>query len=250
VTARTARRTLVELANRVDAPPREMPLATLRRLGRIALVGVLVLAAAAAWHWRALLDPSAIKALIDRSPAAPLLFVAIHVAASLVFIPRTWLALGAGLAFGMGWGVLWAACGSVAGALAGFLVARYLNAGFIDFESRLPIGPLLQRIEQGGWRSVAFVRLVPFLPHSLVNYAMGLTGLALAPFAWGSLLGQLPMTIACVEFGAAGQQLMAPGSVGWLWPSAVGFAALGVSLLFPVLARRRRPAADLSASEG
>jgi uncharacterized membrane protein YdjX (TVP38/TMEM64 family) len=211
----------------------------LRLLGRMLVL--LALAAGAAYalrHRHVALDPLALSGALAVHPAAPIVFLALHIAASLLFIPRTVLAMAAGLVFGMGWGLVWATAGSVLGAVAGFLVARYVNSGLIDLESMPHIGPALQRAEAGGWRSVAALRLVPFLPHTLGNYALGLTRLPLGQYALGSLLGQLPMTIAYVEFGAAGGKMWA-GAAGWLTPTVVGVAALLASLLLPRMARLR-----------
>ncbi len=215
-------------------------------IGRAAIVrlvvGALVVAGiVAAWPWRSLFDPLAMTALIGGNPLAPLIFVVLHVAASLFFVPRAFLAVGAGLVFGMWWGIVWAALGSVAGAVAGFLVARYLYAGFVERADSVRLKALLARVERGSWRMVAVVRLVPFIPHSLTNYALGLTRLRLGAYAVGSLLGQLPLTIAYADFGAAGRALF--GTADWLhqmlWPSLIGLSALSLSLLIPLVARRR-----------
>ncbi len=90
-------------------------------LGRLFALALLAAGSVAAWRWRGLFDPLALPALIGGNPMAPLVFLALHVAGSLFFVPRTLLALGAGLVFGMWWGILWAALGSLAGAVAGFL---------------------------------------------------------------------------------------------------------------------------------
>lgn len=212
------------------------------------LVVLLVLAggAAAALHWRHLFDPRSLAELAGGFPLAPLVFVALHIAASLFFVPRTVLALGAGLVFGLWLGLLWATLGSLAGALAGFLVARYIHAGFAMRVGPARFAELAARVERGGWRAVTIVRLVPLVPHSLANYAMGLTRMRLGAYFFGSLVGQLPMTVAYVEFGAAGGRVFS-GGPDWLhqmlWPSLIGAAALGLSLLIPALTRRRmRPA--------
>ena len=152
-------------------------------------------------------------AAIGRDPAAPLGFLAIHIVASLVFVPRSLLAIGAGVLFGTTWGILWAELGSVAGAAAGFLLARYISSGFVDAE-RGTSRSALERVERGGWRAVALVRLIPIMPHSLANYALGLTRIPLAAYAFGSLLGQLPLTIAYVEFGAAGERIFGTEPAG------------------------------------
>jgi uncharacterized membrane protein YdjX (TVP38/TMEM64 family) len=213
----------------------DLPLLGLRRIVRLALLGLLAIGAASVWRWRAVLDPMTITGAIDRYPAAPLGFLFVHIAASLLFVPRTLLAIVAGLLFGMGRGIVWAAAGSVAGAVAGFLVARYINSGLID-AARL--GPVVAQVERGGWRAVAVLRLIPVIPHSLANYALGLTRLPLAVHAFGSLLGQLPMTIAYVDLGVAGERLML-GGASWMEPTLIGLAALSLSLLIPAIARWR-----------
>jgi uncharacterized membrane protein YdjX (TVP38/TMEM64 family) len=147
----------------------------------------------------------------------------------------------------MWWGVVWAALGSVCGAVAGFLTARYIGSGFVVrtwlTKSAGParLAALIERAERGGWRGVALLRLVPIIPASLTNYALGLTRLRIGAYAFGSLLGQLPLTIAYADLGAAGGAWLGAGD--WrhdvLWPSLIGFMALALSLLIPVVARRR-----------
>lgn len=216
------------------------------RIARLLLVAALAAGIASAWRWRGLFDPLALTELIVQSPAGPLVFLVLHIGASLFFVPRTLLAVGAGVVFGMWWGIVWAALGSLAGSVAGFLVARYLNAGFVaEFVERADLTrltALLRRADRGGWRMVAVVRLVPLIPASLTNYVLGLTRVRLAAYAFGSLLGQLPLTIAYADLGAAGGRALL-GGADWqgqvLWPSLIGVSALGLSLLIPLVARRR-----------
>ena len=214
------------------------PLSRLRTVGRIAWLAMIAAGLAVAWIERRELNPFAIRDTIAAYPAAPLVFLAAHVLASLLFIPRTLLAIAAGLLFGVWWGLLWAALGSVLGAVAGFLIARYVNSGWLDLESIPKIGPVLLRAERGGWRAVTALRLIPIVPHSLANYALGLTRLPLGPYALGSLLGQLPMTIAYVNFAAAGGR-MAEGQANWLLPIIIGVAALLLSIFLPRFWNRR-----------
>ena len=213
----------------------DFPMVGLRRASKLAVLAFLIAGVVAAWHWRMILDPATISAAISQYPAAPLGFVAIHIAASLLFVPRTLLAIVAGLLFGAGWGIVWAALGSVAGATAGFLAARYVNSGPADLGR---LGSLAAQVERGGWRAVAMLRLIPVIPHSVANYSLGLTKLPLGSYALGSLLGQLPMTIAYVDLGAAGERLMV-GGASWVEPTLFGLAALSLSLLIPAFARRR-----------
>jgi uncharacterized membrane protein YdjX (TVP38/TMEM64 family) len=157
-------------------------------VGRLVLLALLLMGVAAAWQWRGVFDPAALEAVIRHSRAAPLVFLALHIAGSLFFVPRTLLAVGAGLVFGMWWGIVWAAAGSVAGAIAGFLVARYIDTGLVERIEPARLAALRQQAERGGWRVVAMVRLVPIIPHSLANYAFGLTRVGLGAYAVGSPL--------------------------------------------------------------
>jgi len=213
------------------------------RGAKIGLVCLLVVGAVAAWRWRVILDPISITAVLAGYPATPIGFLGVHIVASLLFIPRMPLAIVAGLLFGAPWGIVWATCGSVAGAVAGFLLARYVKAGMI-YPGRLRL--IGAQVEQGGWRGVTILRLIPLVPHSLANYGLGLTRLPLGAYAFGSLLGQLPMTIAYVNLGAAGESLML-GRAGWITPTLIGSGMLALSLLIPPIVRRQFSPAALSA---
>jgi uncharacterized membrane protein YdjX (TVP38/TMEM64 family) len=210
-----------------------------RLAGRILILAALIAGIVVIWRNWADLDPVAIKNAIERYPFAPLIFLAIHILTSLLFIPRTLMAVVAGLLFGLWMGIVWAAAGSVIGAVAGFLLARYVNAGLIDLESWKNLGPLLLRAERGGWRTVAMLRLIPIMPHSIVNYALGLTRLPVGGYALGSLLGQLPMTVAYVDLGTAGGSMLV-GNASWIEPTVVGLGTLTLSILLPRLFDRHK----------
>ncbi|MGH6968006.1 MAG: TVP38/TMEM64 family protein [Stellaceae bacterium] len=201
-------------------------------VGRVLLLLLLAIGLAVAWHERAALDPVALRNDIAAYPAAPLVFLVLQMVASLLFIPRTLLAVAAGLLFGAWWGVFWAALGGTLGAIAGFLVARYVNSGWLDLESLPRFGPVLLKAERGGWRAVTALRLIPVIPHSLSNYALGLTRIDLGPYTVGSFLGQLPMTIAYVDLAAAGGRI-AGGHADWIVPIVIGAVALLVSIVLP-----------------
>ena len=207
-----------------------------RILPRAAVAGLLI--GASMWAVRSGVDVEGLRALLQNHPAAPLLFLALHAVFSLLFLPRAVMAMLAGLIFGMWWGLLWAAAGSLVGALGGFLLARYLAGGLVNGAERTRFGHLLQRVERGGWRTVAMLRLIPVMPHSLANYLLGLTSLPVGAYALGSLVGQLPMTIAFVQFGTAGTQLMT-GQPEWLLPTLSGIAILALSVVLPKLIAKR-----------
>jgi uncharacterized membrane protein YdjX (TVP38/TMEM64 family) len=208
------------------------PMSALRTTGRFLVAGLLLLGMALVLTHRSVLNPADIKSTIGGAPLAPAIFVLGHIAASLLFVPRTFLAVVAGLLFGSVGGIAWATVGSTLGAVAGFLLARYVNSGLIEPEKLPRLGPLLVKAEAGGWRAVAMIRLIPVIPHPVTNYALGLTRLPLSSYIWGSLVGQIPMTLAYVEFGAAGNEALF-GGANWLLPSLLGLAVLLVSFVLP-----------------
>jgi uncharacterized membrane protein YdjX (TVP38/TMEM64 family) len=216
------------------------PLARLKLAGRALLLAALLAGIAIAWLNRAALSPTALEAALSHSALAPLLYVAVHIAASLLFIPRALVAAAAGLMFGLWWGLLWATVGSLVGSAAGFLIARYINNGLLDLEALPRFGTYFQRAERGGWPVVALIRILPIMNSGVVNYALGLSKVRFGDYLLGSLLGQFPMTVAFVEFGAAGERA-ASGKAGWLVPTAIGLAALALAFALRHVLRRRAP---------
>ena len=178
-----------------------------------------------------------IGSLIDRfGPLVPVGFVVVHVLASLLFVPRSVMAIVAGMLFGFWAACGWAMLGSTAGAVTAFFIARYINSGLIVPEEIKRIGPLLERAEEGGWRAVAIVRLLPLLPHSLVNYALGLTRLGPSEYTLGSIVGMLPETYVYVNLAASGRRALDGGAL--LEPMVWGAALIILSVFVPRLLRR------------
>jgi uncharacterized membrane protein YdjX (TVP38/TMEM64 family) len=207
---------------------------------RATLAGAVLAGTAAAILWREVSHPASVADIVDDwTGLEPLAFVVAHVAASLVFIPRTPLAFAAGALFGAWWGMLWSTVGAMAGAMTGFWIARYVNDGLVDVEHLPRIGPLVERAESGGWRFAMIVRLVPLMPHALTNYAFGLTRIGAGSYALGSFLGMAPQTVAYVKLGEAGATAVG-GAGDWLEPLAWGLVLLGLSFVLPKLLPERR----------
>jgi uncharacterized membrane protein YdjX (TVP38/TMEM64 family) len=187
----------------------------------------LVVGIAAAIAWRHSIDPAVIQRAIAAEPLAPLYFIGLQVAASLLFVPRTVLGIAAGLLFGLVWGTLWALLGALAGAAAGFALARWFGVtGALDASPG--IGRMIVRAEHGGWRAVAILRLSP-VPHSVANTLLAATNLKWRDYLLGSLAGMLPMTLAQVDIGASGHAILDGGQ--WLLACLLLAAGLAASFL-------------------
>lgn len=209
---------------------------SLRTCTRAAALLILLASIVYIYVSHGVLDPALIHQSISGSPLAPVIFIGVQIAASLLFIPRSVIGVAAGLLFGMVWGLLWAMIGALAGAAIGFGFVRWLGAkGTLDAAPR--IGKLMERAEGGRWRTVAIVRLLPF-PHSVVNTALALTRISWRDYMIGSAIGMLPMTVAQVGIGAAGGVIFASRS-GWTLASLILAAAFGFSFLLKRLLHKK-----------
>jgi uncharacterized membrane protein YdjX (TVP38/TMEM64 family) len=206
-------------------------------LVRVLLLLAVAAGIAAAIAFRGEVQPLAIKAQLADYRYAELIYIGATIVASFIFVPRTLLAVAGGLLFGLVWGLVWTMIASTIGAVLGFLLARYVNNGLVDAATLPRLAPVLNAAERGGWRIVALIRIPP-LPHTAVNYALGLTRLSLRSYAIGSFFGMLPSTIAAVEVGVAGGSAMS--GQNWLVPATIALVFLGATSLVARLPAMRR----------
>lgn len=129
--------------------------------------------------------------------AAPLVFIAIYVVATVAFLPGTPLSLLAGLVFGPVFGTLWVVIGATIGATLAFLIGRYAARGLVEEWTAKDerIKKLDEGVEQQGWRMLLITRLVPVFPFNLQNYAYGVTKIGLGTYVL--------LTAVCIIPGAA-----------------------------------------------
>ncbi len=138
---------------------------------------------------------------------APVAFILGYAVATVAFIPGSALTLASGTIFGIGWGALYSFVGATIGACLAFLIARYLARGAI--EKKLEGYPRFAQIDRAigrdGGKMVALLRLVPFFPFNLLNYALGLTGVKFLPYLLASF-AMLPGTLVYVYIGSLADQ--------------------------------------------
>ena len=175
---------------------------------------------------RDLLDPAALDAWLSGfGSAAPIVFVAGYAAGAVLFLPATPFALAGGALFGPVWGAVLNLIGATAGATLGFLVARYLAQAWVARRAGGGLKRLMDGVDAEGWRSVAFVRLVPLFPFSLTSYALGLTRIRLAPYVVTTLICIAPAAIAFTWLGHAGRQALSGDG------TAISYGVLALGLL-------------------
>jgi uncharacterized membrane protein YdjX (TVP38/TMEM64 family) len=106
-------------------------------------------------------------------------------------------------------------------------------------ESKSEAGAAHQR---GGWRFVAFVRLVPILPFNLLNYTLGLTCIRLVDYVPASFVCMLPGTLAYTCLGHARREALSGGELP-IWNALVALAIVAAAAFSaapnPMVARRQ-----------
>ncbi|HEV8717125.1 MAG TPA: TVP38/TMEM64 family protein [Candidatus Binatia bacterium] len=167
----------------------------------------LLVAVALVWLNREQLTAEAVTTWVERSGVwGPAVFIAIYTLAPTLFLPGSVLTLAGGALFGPFTGALLSLIGATVGATLAFLIARYLAADWV--ERRVPgrLQDIKEGVEREGWRFVAFVRLVPLFPFTLLNYALGLTRLSVQTFAVTSCITMAPGALAYAYLGDAGRE--------------------------------------------
>jgi uncharacterized membrane protein YdjX (TVP38/TMEM64 family) len=140
-------------------------------------------------------------------PWGPIIFIAIYILVSVLFIPASVLTLGAGAAFGVVWGSIYVSIASTLGATIAFLVGRYLTSDAIarKIDGNERFAAINEAVAGEGWKIVGLTRLSPVFPFTLVNYAFGQTQVKLGNFILASWIGMMPGTVMYVYIGSLAQ---------------------------------------------
>src|SRR2546428_11209984 len=184
------------------------------------VAGVLIVLALKYFHVQDLLK-SALDWIGKLGPWGPVIFIALYVVATVVFIPGSVLTLGAGAVF---CGALGSVCVSISatlGATAAFLVGRYLARDAIarKIQKNETFATIDRAVANEGWKIVLLTRLSPVFPFTLLNYAFGLTRVKLTHYVLASWIGMIPGTVMYVYLGSlvnvgAGHRQRTTG--GWI----------------------------------
>jgi len=126
-----------------------------------------------------------------------IVFGALYVLATLLFIPGSVLTLSAGALFGVLWGTVVVSVSSVLGAAIAFLIGRFLARDAIA--QRLDDYPKFKAVDRAiegeGFKMVALTRLSPLFPFNLLNYGLGMTNVRFRDYVLASWGGVLPGTL-------------------------------------------------------
>lgn len=164
--------------------------------------------------------------------AGPLLFVALSASLTVVLFPGPLLAGASGLLFGTALGFPLSITAAVLGAALAFSLSRWWAHDAVLALAGPRLTAVRTLIARRGFWSVLYARIAPGIPYSLVNYAAGLTPVALRTFVAATALGAAPRAFAYTALGGSLGNLRSPEAV-------VAIAVLvGMALAGAVLLRR------------
>ena len=195
-------------------------------------IGLLVRPAAVLDQLRALLF----------SPWFPVVLVGLYLVRPALAWPIAAISILVGYRYGVVLGLPVALVGAVVTSLIPYAVARTVRpeAGwfgrFTDGSERYFGGT-------GGFRGTVAARLAPTPPEA-ISAAAGVARVPVAAFALGTLVGELPWTIAAVVAGHSMRRLTLSAAAPDPWLVVAGVVAAAIVLAGPALryARRRRAA--------
>lgn len=157
-----------------------------------------------------------LEAISSLGAWAPIAFIAVYIAATVLLLPGFILTLGAGLLFGVVWGSVFVSISSVLGATCSFLIGRYVARDWVakKMRSHEKFQPVDEAVAREGWKIVGLTRLSPIFPFNLLNYAFGITQVSLRDYFLASWIGMMPGTVMYVYIGSLAGNLAALGSDG------------------------------------
>ena len=182
-------------------------------------------------------DISAVRTWLDATgPAAWFLMIVGLGLALATPLPRSVLSVLVGAVAGFPLGLAIVVVGSALGGLMGYAASRCLGrAAFVQVAGRR-LGPMEELLRRQGFLAVATARVMPMVPFMAVSYAAGLTGVRLAPYTTGTVVGLVPGSIVYVAIGSS------TALVDWSMPSVTSaFVVLGALILAGGMVTFRRP---------
>jgi len=144
---------------------------------------------------------------------APIVFVLVSAALTVVLFPGPVLAAASGLLFGTALGTAVSITSATLGAVLAFTVSRWLAHDAVLALAGPRLLALRAFVGRRGFLTVLYARIIPGLPYTLVNYAAGLAPIAIGAFAAATVIGVAPRTFAYVALGGSLGNLGSPEAI-------------------------------------
>src|SRR3954453_8111918 len=184
-------------------------------------------------------DTGALREQLRGTGAAGILLLyGLMLAPIVVLFPAEITNLVAGFTYGIAGGLAICVSGWWLSAMGTYAVGRIAGRPVIDrLAGPARVAAAEGLMDRGGWPFLLVVRLLPFVPFSLVGYLAGATRVPLGRFAWTSAVGAIPLIALAVVLGSRLEHFSITDPL--VWGSLAGFALL-IGLGHPVGRRWRR----------
>ncbi|GAC1438612.1 MAG: hypothetical protein NVSMB51_14850 [Solirubrobacteraceae bacterium] len=167
-----------------------------------------------------------------------LVLVAVVLAHTVVPFPAEIPTAVAGFVYGFAIGLPLMAASFLASALLAYALADRIGrplARLVAGDTRLAATERL--VGRGGIRTLLILRVIPFVPFSLMCFVCGLARVPLRRYAWTTVAGMLPQLALVTLLGARLQHASITDPLLW----APGLAIILLLAVGPLLLRRLRP---------
>jgi uncharacterized membrane protein YdjX (TVP38/TMEM64 family) len=164
--------------------------------------------------------------------AGPLIFIVVSATLTACLFPGPLLAGASGLLFGTWLGTPVSIVSATLGAVLAFGLSRRLAHDAVEQLQGRRLAALRAWIGRRGFLSILYARLAPGIPYNLVNYAAGLSPVALRTFAAATAVGCAPRAFAYTALGGSLDDLGSPEAIA-------AFVVLIVMALLGAVAARR-----------
>jgi uncharacterized membrane protein YdjX (TVP38/TMEM64 family) len=145
--------------------------------------------------------------------AGPLVFIVVSAALTPSLFPGPLLAGASGLLFGTWLGTPISIVSATLGATLAFCLSRWIAHDAVEQLQGRRIAALRAFIGRRGFLSILYARIAPGVPYSMVNYAAGLSPVALRTFAGATALGCAPRAFAYTALGGSLDDLGSPEAI-------------------------------------
>ena len=147
--------------------------------------------------------------------AGPLVFIVVSSLLTVVLFPGPLLSAASGLLFGTALGTPVSIVAATTGASLAFALSRWWahDAVVETFGHHRRLIALRAWVGARGFESVLLARVAPGMPYNLVNYAAGMTPVALGTFALATLIGVAPRAFAYTALGGSIGNLGSPAAI-------------------------------------
>lgn len=168
---------------------------------------------------------------------APVLYMLLYTIATVLVMPSTPLNLLGGALFGPWLGTLWTSAGAMIAAIVTFAFTRTIGREAIARKLSGRWQTLDAEVRRGGLPYMIAIRLVPFMPYGLLNFAAGLTSVSYRDYILGTLLGTTPGILPYVLLGSSGLRAFRTGD---LLPLVGTLTLIGILIAGSTWYRRQR----------